>query len=334
MAPATRILLVRRPDGELIELDPGEQSADRLLAADPGTLVWLDLLSPDSADLALLTEKIGLHQLAREDLEKQHQRPKLDTYPGQHVLVAYEVLDQPKRNDDDFSLAEVHFIAGRDYVVSVHWEPSTALAQVQQRWRQRVPAVGASAGELLHTILDTIADGYFPLLDRLSDRIDQLQDEIMSGNGAAPGRAVLREVLHIKRRLLDLRRVVASLRDVVNGLLRRDAPVVQESLLPYYQDLYDHLVRVLDNIDVAREMLTATLDANLSVTSNNLNVVVKRLTAFTVILMIPTLIAGIYGMNFARIPELAWPFGYAFALGLMATSMIVAYVYFRRHDWF
>jgi magnesium transporter len=121
---------------------------------------------------------------------------------------------------------------------------------------------------------------------------------------------------------------------VVNGLLRRDVPVVDEPQLPYYQDLYDHLVRVLDNIDIAREMLAATLDANLSVTSNNLNVVVKRLTAFTVILMIPTLIAGIYGMNFAHMPELAWPLGYAFALGLMATSMISAYVYFRRHDWF
>jgi magnesium transporter len=331
MAPATRTLLVRRPDGELTELDPAGQSADSL---EPGTLLWLDLQGPDSQDLALLTEKLGLHPLAREDMEKRHQRPKLDTYPGQHVLVAYEVVEQQKRSDGEFGLAEIHFIARKDHVVSVHWEPSPALAEVQARWRQKVPAVGASAGELLHTLLDTIADGYFPLLDHLSDRIDQLQDEIMSGRGATPSTGVLREVLHIKKRLLDLRRVVAPLRDVVNGLLRRDAPVVDESLLPYYQDLYDHLVRVLDNIDIAREMLTATLDANLSVTSNNLNVVVKRLTAFTVILMIPTLIAGIYGMNFAHMPELAWPFGYVFALGAMATSMIVAYIYFRRHDWF
>ena len=141
-------------------------------------------------------------------------------------------------------------------------------------------------------------------------------------------------MLHIKRRLLDLRRVVAPLRDVVNGLLRRDVAVVDEPMLPYFQDLYDHLVRVLDGVDIAREMLAATLDANLSVTSNNLNVVVKRLTAFTVILMIPTLIAGIYGMNFVYMPELAWPFGYALALAAMATSMIGAYIYFRRHDWF
>jgi magnesium transporter len=333
MAPTTRTLLVRRPDGELTELDPEHHPAEGLLPAEPGELVWLDLQQPDSNDLSLLTKKIGLHELAREDLEKRHQRPKLDTYPDQHVLVAYEVVDH-QRGDDEFALAEIHFIASKDYIVSVHWEPSPALASVQQRWRGHVPSVGANAGELLHTILDTIADGYFPLLDRLSDRIDQLQDEIINAGGATPDRRVLREVLHIKKRLLDLRRVVAPLRDVVNGLLRRDVPVINESLLPYYQDLYDHLVRVLDNVDIAREMLAATLDANLSVTSNNLNVVVKRLTAFTVILMIPTLIAGIYGMNFLFMPELAWPFGYAFALALMATSMIVAYIYFRRHDWF
>ena len=333
MAPSTRTLLLRRTDGELTELDPEHHPADRLLPAEPGTLFWLDLQQPDRDDLALLTEKIGLHQLAREDLEKRHQRPKLDTYPDQHVLVAYEVIDHA-RADDDFGLAEIHFIAGKGYIVSVHWDAAPALAHVQQRWRQQVASVGSNAGELLYTILDTIADGYFPLLDRLTDRIDQLQDAIIGGNGASPDTSVLREVLHIKRRLLDLRRVVAPLRDVVNGLLRREAPVVDEPLLPYFQDLYDHLVRVLDNIDIAREMLAGTLDANLSVTSNNLNVVVKRLTAFTVILMIPTLIAGIYGMNFLYMPELAWPFGYALALAAMATSMIVAYIYFRRHDWF
>ena len=297
MAPTARTLLLRRPDGELTELDPAQHPAERLLPAEPGTLIWLDLEQPDRKDLAALAEKIGLHQLAQEDLEKRHQRPKLDNYPDQHVLVAYEVVAR-EDSDREFGLAEIHFIAGKGYIVSVHWEPSPALAQVQQRWRQQVPSVGTNAGELLHTILDTIADGYFPLLDRLSDRIDQLQDEIIGGNGTAPDRNVLREVLHIKRRLLDLRRVVAPLRDVVNGLLRRDVAVVDEPMLPYFQDLYDHLVRVLDGVDIAREMLAATLDANLSVTSNNLNVVVKRLTAFTVILMIPTLIAGIYGMNF------------------------------------
>jgi magnesium transporter len=121
---------------------------------------------------------------------------------------------------------------------------------------------------------------------------------------------------------------------VANALLRRDVGVVDDQLMPYFQDLYDHLVRVLDNIDLYREMLAAALDANLSVTSNNLNVIVKRLTAFTVILMIPTLIAGIYGMNFVFMPELEWPVGYPVALGAMAVTMVGAFLYFKAHDWF
>ena len=170
--------------------------------------------------------------------------------------MAYEVVAHEDSNRE-FGLAEIHFIAGTGYIVSVHWEPSPSLAEVQQRWRQQVPR-SARTPVSCCTILDTIADGYFPLLDRLSDRIDELQDEIIGGNGALPDRNVLREVLHIKRRLLDLRRVVAPLRDVVNGLLRRDVAVVDEPVLPYFQDLYDHLVRVLDGVDIAREMLAAT----------------------------------------------------------------------------
>jgi magnesium transporter len=171
------------------------------------------------------------------------------------------------------------------------------------------------------------------LLDRLSERIDRLQDRIIAG-GPGKGENALREVLQFKRELLDLRRVVAPLRDVANALLRRDLAVIDEPLIPYFQDLYDHLVRVLDNIDLDREMLAATLDANLSVTNNNLNVIVKRLTAFTVILMVPTLIAGVYGMNFRYMPELGWPLGYGFALGLMVLLMVGTYLLFRARDWF
>ena len=121
---------------------------------------------------------------------------------------------------------------------------------------------------------------------------------------------------------------------LVSSLMRREHAAVSEELFPYFQDLYDHLVRVLDTIDVDREMLASALEANLSVISNNLNVIVKRLTAFTVILMIPTLIAGIYGMNFHVMPELTWPFGYFAALLLMLAASVGAYLYFRARDWF
>ena len=134
--------------------------------------------------------------------------------------------------------------------------------------------------------------------------------------------------------MLELRRVIAPLRDVANGLLRRDVPLIDDDALPYYRDLYDHLVRVLDSLDLYRDLVAATLDANLAVTSNALNAVMKRLTAFTVVLMVPTLIAGIYGMNFGLIPEEGSLFGFLFALSVMAIAGFSAITYFRGKGWF
>ena len=331
MPPSGRTCLLRRPDGQLAEVDPSQE--DVLGAKGSGTIAWLDFADPDEADLDLLHDRLNLHELALEDLRKRRQRTKIDTYREQRIIVAYEIGSRPSTRHPDFSLEELHLIVGEGYLVTVHWGGSETVDDVRRRWRDEPDAVATSTGGLLYAILDTVADGYFPLLDRLSDRIDKLQNSIIEG-GTASGPPALRQVLDIKRELLDLRRVVAPLRDVANTLLRRDVNAIDEPLVPYFQDLYDHLVRVLDTIDLYREMLSAALEANLSVTSNNLNVIVKRLTAFTVILMIPTLIAGIYGMNFHFMPELSWPLGYAAALVLMLASSFGAYLYFRARDWF
>ena len=144
-------------------------------------------------------------------------------------------------------------------------------------------------------MLDAAVDSYFPELDRLSDRIDALEDRVLAGDADRSG---LVELLELKRRLLELRRVLAPMRDMANALLRRDIGIVSDKSLPYYQDLYDHLVRVLDQVDLYRDLLATVLDARMTVASNSLSAIMKRLTAFTVILMVPTLIAGIYGMNF------------------------------------
>ena len=331
MAPSGRTCLLRHPDGQLTEVD---LSSDEILGAwGDGRVAWLDFTDPEADDLDMLRDRLHLHELALEDLRKKRQRPKIDTYRDQQVLVAYEIAGDGTNRHPDFSLGELHLIIGSGYLVTVHWGPSPTVEAVQKRWREEPDAVATTPGGLLYAVLDMLADGYFPLLDRLSERIDRLQDRIVGG-GVESGPPALRDVLDIKRELLELRRVVAPLRDVANALLRRDVATVEDPLIPYFQDLYDHLVRVLDTIDLYREMLAAALDANLSVTSNNLNVIVKRLTAFTVILMIPTLIAGVYGMNFHYMPELSWPIGYFAALILMLASSVAAYLYFRARDWF
>jgi len=152
--------------------------------------------------------------------------------------------------------------------------------------------------------------------------------------GGQGGTTALREVLAIKRELLELRRVLGPMRDVANVMLRRDNDLIEEKALPYFQDLYDHLVRVLDQVDLYRDLVASTLEANLAVTSNALNAIMKRLTAFTVLLMVPTLIAGIYGMNFRFMPELAQQWGYPAALLAMVASVVLLGLFFRGKGWF
>ena len=333
-----RTCLVLQPDGSSRTLDDAslEQISD--LRATPDTVVWLDIGDPTEDDIGLLEREFDLHPLAIEDLRKRRQRPKVDTYPGQHVVVAYEVRGSrrgpgraARRGRSAVDLAELHLFAAPQQLISVHGGPSPSLEDVAGRLRQRAGAVGRTVGAVLYAILDAAVDGYFPLLDRLSDRIDALEDRIVASQQTPE---TLREVLALKRELLELRRVLAPMRDVANHLLRRDVELLDDEAAPYYQDLYDHLVRVLDQLDLYRDLVASTLDANLSVTSNNLNAVMKRLTAFTVVLMLPTLVASIYGMNFRAIPGLDSPAGFWLSLVFMLALAVAAGAYFIAKDWF
>lgn len=345
--------LVRHGDGTLRRLDRDDLDKISELRQVPGTLIWLDLADPGAAEIALLEQEFGLHPLAVEDIRKRRQRPKVDAYDGQYILVAHEVVlpesavsttttgedrspdgaDAP--GDDDAArraseLDELHLIAGEGYLITIHWGPSEAIATTRRRFEARPTAVGTTVAMLLYAVLDTIVDGYFPLLDRISDRIEEIEDAVLEGSH----RRTLRDVLRAKRRLLELRRVLTPMRDVANTLLRREVELIEEAAVPYYQDLYDHLVRVLDALDLYRDLVASTLDANLSVTSNNLAAVMKRLTAYTVIIAVPTLIASIYGMNFHLMPELDWPLGYPVVLLVMLLAVLFLVRYFRTRDWF
>jgi magnesium transporter len=329
-SPTNRTCLARLPTGKLQVLANKDLHKIDQLRAKPGHVVWLDIGTPTAEDIDLLRDEFSVHPLALEDLEKRTQRPKIDTYADQQIVVCYEVLPA-KSKENSFDLGELHLIAGPGYLVSVRWTDSPAIDGVVKRFHDQPDAVARTPGTLLYAILDAVVDGYFPLLDRLTDKIEDLEGEILAGRRAT---GTLGTILALKRHLLELRRTISPLRDVANALLRRDLPLVDDLSAPYFQDLYDHLIRVLDQLDLQRDLLASALEANLSVTSNNLNAIMKRLTAFTVILMVPTLIAGIYGMNFHAMPELSWPLGYPLALGLMLITMVGAAVFFRRRDWF
>lgn len=321
------ICLVRHPDGRTERL--AARQVDRishLLAVD-GTVVWVSAIGPGEHQIEVLRREFDLHPLAVEDVRKQGQRPKLDAYEGQHMIVAYEAVDGQEE------LSELHLFIGAGWLLSVSFGSTPMVDAVRTTFAEgrSATAGGVGVGDLLYAVLDAAVDSYFPELDRLSDRIDTLEDRVLAGDADGHG---LREVLAIKRRLLGLRRVLAPMRDVANELLRRNLDIVDSATEPYFQDLYDHLVRVLDQLDVYRDLLATVLDARLTVASNGLNAIVRRLTALTVILMVPTLIAGIYGMNFTAMPELEWTLGYPFALVLMVLAVAAAIAFFRRRGWF
>jgi magnesium transporter len=319
------VILARHPDGRVDEGTVERiDEIDRLIAQ-PGTLVWVCVSNPSDDPISELEREFGLHALAVEDLRKQNQRPKLDTYEGQHVLVAYEVV-----HEEGPRLSELHLFFADRWMLSVQFGPMPMVDAALRRFAAGKD-LADSVDALVYLVLDAAVDSYFPELDRLSDRIDALEERVLSGDADRRG---LGELLELKRRLLELRRVLAPMRDMANALLRRDVGIVSEKALPYFQDLYDHLIRVLDQLDLYRDLLATVVDARMTVASNSLSAIMKRLTAFTVILMVPTLIAGIYGMNFEYMPELSWPLGYAFALALMAGTVVVAVTWFRRNGWF
>jgi magnesium transporter len=177
-------------------------------------------------------------------------------------------------------------------------------------------------------ILDRIVDDYIPLMETIEDDVDTISDSIMSG-----GSGHIHELMALKRRLQQLRRRMAPLREVINSLLRRDVAMIKDETRPYFQDVYDHAVRVLESVDLQRDTLTSLVDVHLSVVSNKLNEVMKKMTVISTVLMTAALVAGIYGMNFESIPELHWKYGYAYSFGLMFLLSGLILVAFKRQNW-
>ena len=321
--------LVRSGANGLRTIPPDELAGlgERVRGGDD--FAWIDIEAPTAEDIELLRREFGVHPLAIEDLERGNQRPKIDSYADHHFVVAYDIVALDD-SADRFAFREIHLVVGASFLISVHWAPSPALESTRERFRTNARALGSGVGALLYSILDAVGDAYFPVIDTFSENLDDLLDRIIEH----PSAETLYEVVRTRRRLLELRRVLAPQREVANVLLRRDVDFIEDQAQPYFQDLYDHLIRLLESVDLYRDLLAGALDAQISVTSNSLNAVMRRLTAFTVLLMVPTLIAGVYGMNFARMPELEWAAGYPFALGLMAFAMVALGLFFWKRRWF
>ena len=295
-----------------------------------GELLWVDVSAPTAEDLAELKEEFGFHALAMEDLTRKFQRPKLDSYTDYQFMIFYGIVDGSDL-DRGVEIEQLSLFIGPNYVVTVHERAIPALIETCDRWRNNSDSVsGHKVGMLVYSILDNIVDDYFPILDEISDRMEAIEERIF---GSFDHEAQ-KEIFRTKKQLVAFRRVVGPERDVINICLRRDTPMFDAEVIVYFQDIYDHLLRITDAVDTYRDLLSSALDFFLAVTSNRLNQVMKTLTASSIILMGMTLVASVYGMNFIHMPELQWRFGYVWALGLMAAIGISLLFLFRRIDWF
>jgi len=289
---------------------------------------WLDLMGASADELGELGERFNFHPLAIEDASRRRQRPKVDEYDDHLFVVMYALDDVESRSRPE--LQELHVFLTRNMVVTVHRHEIDELGVAAKRWAAHRPEdIPDSSAMLFYAIADAIVDGYFPSIDAIGDTIDELETEMFAGGGTE----TLEEVFRLKRKLVEMRRIIAPTRDVFNSFTRREMPLLGEASLAYFQDVYDHILRVTDTIDADRDILSSVIDVHLTLQSNQLNQTVRALTSASIVLMTLALIAGIYGMNFEHMPELTWRYGYFAVLAFMATLGSVLVFAFRKLGW-
>ena len=319
-----RTLALDRSTLSFAEFDDPDQIST--LCAETSKVIWVDVSNPESKDFDDLAREFGFHPLAIEDCKSGHQRPKIDEYSGYYFMVLYEA---EMCADGELELRELNIFLGPNYLVTVHSKPIRAIKTAERLWREWTDLAERRTGLVTYLLVDSIVDDYLPLLDSVSDKLEELEEQIFEDFN--PGS--LQEIFNIKKQLLFLRRAVVPLRDVFNTLQRREQPIFSRDTMVYFQDVHDHLIRVADMIDTLRDLIASAMDAYLSISGNRMNIVMKRLTSISTILMSITLVAGIYGMNFQFMPELGWRYGYTGALTSMLVIGLALYFYFRKINW-
>ena len=314
-------------DGRLeLEGFPVAQISDYL--ADEAVTIWLDLRDPDRSDLAVLSEEFGLHPLAVEDAVQEHQRPKLDRYRSHLFLNAYGArLDA---GTGELATSELAAFVTARALITVRKDDGLDIGAVVQRWDASPDLAGYSVGYLLYGLLDYIVDGHFDAVQSLDDAVETLEDQLFADT--PQDLKVQRRSFELRKSLVLLRRIVIPMREVVNALMRRDLHVVGDDLMPYYQDIYDHVLRAAEWTDSLRDLVNSILETNLTIQGNRLNVITKKVTSWAAIIAVPTFITGFYGMN-VPYPGFSRQVGLATSVAIMVIAAIVLYIIFKRKDW-
>ena len=294
----------------------------------PGALVWIGLYEPTSDEFDSVRREFQLHELAVEDALRGHQRPKLEVYDDDQLFMVLKTARYFE--PDTLEFGEIHIFVGEGYVVTVRHGEATPLHDVRLQLEKRPELLKCGAGAVLHAILDKVVDDYTPVLTNLDIDITELEAEAF-GDEVPIG--LTERIYRLKRQVISLHRAIAPLSEPLGRLADGRFPVIHHEVQPYMRDVYDHLLRAVQQADQFRELLTSILEANLTQVSVRQNEQMRQISAWAAIIAVPTLIAGIYGMNFRNMPELKWHIGYYGALGLMLITAVSLWAFFRNIDW-
>jgi magnesium transporter len=310
-------------NGELVDRDfPVADVAHHL--EDPGAVVWFDLCAPSEAEIGLLREELGLHELAIEDAFTERQRPKVDRYPTHLFLSVYAVR---YGDDHEIRTTEVDVFVTQNALVTVRENESYELAGVLRRWDSAPSLATSGVGFLLHGLLDDVVDGQYAVAQQLDEDIEDLEDKIYQEKPHVGHKA-----LKLRRALVQLRRVALPMREVLGSLMHREHSIVDDAMMPYYLDVKDHTLFTAELTESMRELVTNLREAEVAVQGNRLNSIMKKVTSWAAIIAVPTAISGYYGMN-VPYPGFEKEWGvWASTLGIFGLSYFL-YVMFKRRDW-
>jgi magnesium transporter len=292
----------------------------------PDCFVWVALKDPDPIELQAMRDEFDLHELAVEDAQHGHQRPKLEEYDAS----LFAVLHLLEMHDDDLCVGEVAIFAGTRYVLSVRSRAERGFTDVRGRCEREPELLRHGSGYVLYALMDAVVDRYFPVLDSIESAIEDIEERIFADQ---PARETIEALYSLKRKLMVLKHATEPLLEATSKLFGGRVPQLCADLHDYFRDVYDHLLRLNQAVDSLRDMVTTAISVTISLISIQENEVTKKLAAYAALVAVPTLIAGVYGMNFQNMPELSWIWGYPLTVSVMSGIDIYLFFRFRRAHW-
>lgn len=308
----------------LAEINPHEISD---YVSRPECFVWVALRDPSAAELNEMQEEFALHELSVEDARHGHQRPKIEEY-GNSIFAVLHTVEMS--DGAELRVGELDIFVGPNYVLSVRNQSERGFQEVRRRSEREPELLRHGASYVLYVLMDAVVDRYFPVLDALEVELEHIERQIFADRSP---RANIEALYTLKQKLMTLKHAVGPLLEAVGRLFGGRVPHLCVGMSEYFRDIYDHLVRLNQAIDSIRDMLTTAISVNLSLITLQEGEVTKRLAAYGALVAVPTMIGGIYGMNFQNMPELHWQFGYPLALGLMLGIDAILFWRFRRAGW-